>query len=153
MTAMISTAAYPRERDATPAEIEGHRRAIVAALDRLFVHETPTRHSRAHLRLAGPTLAVLKADSTGEGLRLFLRSRGRDLYAAGGDEELMLAFSAVIRERPDRRAFNRTLLASLWSDIGRLTSRAPIESAVRPQPLAPSGNHLNTLKKSAFVRS
>jgi hypothetical protein len=51
-------------------------------------------------------------------LRLFLRSRGRDLYAAGGDEELMLAFSAVMRERPDPRAFNGTLLASLWSDIG-----------------------------------
>jgi hypothetical protein len=66
----------------------------------------------------GPGLAALKANQTGEGLRLFLRSRGRDLYAIGGDEELMLAFSAVMRERPDRRAFNRTLLASLWSDIG-----------------------------------
>lgn len=97
------------------AEIEKQRGAVVAALDRLFAHEIPTRR---RLRLVAPKMAVLKADQAGEGLRLFLRSRGRDLYAIGGDEELMLAFSAVMRERPDRRAFNRMLLASLWSDIG-----------------------------------
>jgi hypothetical protein len=100
------------------AEIENQRGAVMAALDRLFEHEVPARRSRVNLRLVTPKLAVLKADPVGEGLRLFLRSRGRDLYTAGGDEELMLAFSAVMRERPDRRAFNRTLLASLWSDIG-----------------------------------
>jgi hypothetical protein len=101
-----------------PAEIENQHGAVIAALDRLFTHEVPSRRSRVNLRLVAPKMAALKADQAGEGLRLFLRSRGRDLYSIGGDEELMLAFSAVMRERPDRRAFNRTLLASLWSDIG-----------------------------------
>ena len=99
-------------------EIKEQCGAVLIALDKLFEHEVPRRRSRARLRLVTPKMAVLKADQAGEGLRLFLRSRGRDLYAAGGDEELMLAFSAVMRERPNRRAFNRTLLASLWSDIG-----------------------------------
>jgi hypothetical protein len=113
MSALIHIAESKR-----PAETRPQLDAVIAALDRLFAHEIPTWRSRPHLRLVGPALSVLKADQMGEGLRLFLRSRGRDLYTIGGDEELMLAFSAVMRERPDRRAFNRTLLASLWSDIG-----------------------------------
>jgi hypothetical protein len=90
--------------------------AVLAALDKLYEHEVPTRRSR--LRLVSPAISVLKVDRTGEGLRLFLRSRGRDLYALGGHLELFAAVRAVILARPERRAFNRTLLASLWSDIG-----------------------------------
>ena len=95
-----------------PPEIEKQHGAVIAALDKLFEHEVPRRRSRAHLRLVTPKLAVLKADQTGEGLRLFLRSRGRDLWALGGHLQLFAAVRVVMAARPDRQMWNRTQLAA-----------------------------------------
>lgn len=109
-------AAHPRARGAT--SIEDQHGAILAALDKLYEHEVPQRRSRTRLRLVTPRLAVLKADQTGEGLRLFLRSRGQDLYGAGGHLGLFAAVRAVMMARPGRRTWNQMQLAALWGDIG-----------------------------------
>ena len=68
-------------RRASLTSIEDQHGAVLAALDKLYEHEVPKRRSRTRLRLVTPRMAALKADQTGEGLRLFLQSRGRDLWA------------------------------------------------------------------------
>ena len=97
-------------------EIEKQRGAVLVALDRLFEHEVPRRRSR--LRLVSPAMSVLKVDRTGEGLRAFIVSRGRDLFNIGGHLELFAAVRAVMAARPERQMWNRTQLAALWGDIG-----------------------------------
>ncbi|HZZ25979.1 MAG TPA: hypothetical protein VFE60_27035 [Roseiarcus sp.] len=109
-------AAHPRARGAT--SVEEQRGAVIAALDKLYEHEVPKRRSRTRLRLVTPRLAALKADQTGEGLRLFLQSRGRDLWAIGGHLELLAAVRVVMAARPGRKTWNTMQLTALWSDIG-----------------------------------
>jgi hypothetical protein len=115
--------------------VEKLRRAVLAALDKLYAHETPKRRSRSRLRLVTPFMAVLEADQTGAGLRLFIISRGRELYAAGGHLELFAAVRAIVAARPARKTWNTLMLASLWSDIGDGAQFSPDASALRPQPL------------------
>jgi hypothetical protein len=97
-------------------EVEKQHGAVLAALDRLFEHEVPRRRSR--LRLVSPAMSVLKVDRTGEGLRAFIVSRGRDLFDIGGHLELFGAVRAIVAARPERQTWNRTQLATLWGDIG-----------------------------------
>jgi hypothetical protein len=109
----------PTRRRVSLAEIEKQHIAIVVALDRLFAHEVPAgeRH-RVGLRLVWPEEDALDRDPIGEGLRAFIVRRGWDLLTFGGQVELFAAVRAVMAARPERRMWNRTLLAALWGDIG-----------------------------------
>jgi hypothetical protein len=104
------------KRPVSFTEIEKQRGAVLAALDRLFEHEVPKRRSR--LRLVSPIMSVLKVDRTGEGLRAFIVSRGRDLFDIGGQLELFGAVRAIVAARPERQTWNTMVLTGLWANIG-----------------------------------
>jgi hypothetical protein len=99
-----------------PAEVEKQLGAVLDALDRLFVHETPIGGRRVALRLVWPAGEAIDRDRAG--LRAFIVRRGWDLWAIGGHLELFRAVRAVMVARPDRQMWNRTMLAALWGDIG-----------------------------------
>jgi hypothetical protein len=103
-------------RRVSSAEIEKQHGAVLAALDRLFEHEVPKRRSR--LRMVSPAMSVLKVDRTGEGLRAFIVSRGRDLFDIGGHPELFGAVRAIVAARPERQTWNTMVLTALWANIG-----------------------------------
>jgi hypothetical protein len=100
------------------AEIEKQRAAVLVALDKLHAHEVPASGSRPILRLVHPPMAVVDHDPVGAGLRVFITCRGWDLFALGGQLELFAAVRAVMRARPERQTWNRTVLAALWSCVG-----------------------------------
>ena len=114
MSAPISIDAPGRR--SSLVEIEKQRGAVLAALDRLFEHEVPKRRSR--LRLVSPATSVLKVDRTGEGLRAFIVSRGRDPFDIGGHLELFVADRAVMVAKPERQTWNTMVLTALWANIG-----------------------------------
>jgi hypothetical protein len=97
-------------------EVEKQHGAVLAALDRLFEHEVPKR--RSHLRLVSPAMSVLKIDRTGEGLRAFIVSRGRDLFDIGGHLELFGTVRSIVVARPERQTWNTMVLTALWANIG-----------------------------------
>jgi hypothetical protein len=120
-----------KAQQALSAEIKKQHRAILAALDKLFVHEVPTG-ARPRLRLAWPVIEAIDRDPVGEGLRVFIARRGRDLWSFGGEVELFLAMRAVMAARPGRQSWNRAQLMDLWSDIG---APSPRESDLSPTRL------------------
>jgi hypothetical protein len=97
-------------------EIDRQHSAILEALDKLFALETP--------RAGKPVLHLVQSgdlsvgDRAGEGLRAFIIRRGWDLWAYGGELELFGAMRAVMAAQPSRQMWNRTVLSSLWADIG-----------------------------------
>jgi hypothetical protein len=85
-------------------------------LDKLFALETP-RAGKPVLRLVGPG-ETIDREHAGEELRAFIVRRGWDLWAYGGELELFGALRAIMAAQPRRQLWNRTMLSSLWADIG-----------------------------------
>ena len=104
------------DRQSDRAEIERQRSAVCQALDRLFELEVP-HNPHLGLRLVWSLTDAIDHDPVGTGLRSFITSRGRDLWAIGGDLELFSAMRAVMAARPARQKWNRHLLSTLWADI------------------------------------
>ena len=112
---MSSPAHIEKRSSLARAEIEKQREAIVAALDRLFEYEVPRR--RSQLRLVSPAISALKGRPHWRGIAISFSVRAVATSAIGGDESsCCLLRRHAQTSRP--RAFNRTLLASLWSDVG-----------------------------------
>jgi hypothetical protein len=99
------------------AEIDRLHGAVLQALDKLFELEVP-RGPRPGLRLVRSGSDAIGHDPAGEGLRAFIIRRGWDLWGAGGELELFGAMRAIMAARPQRQMWNRTLLSTLWADIG-----------------------------------
>ena len=108
-----------KKPNAGSAEVDKQRGAVVDALDRLFAHEIPAGdRPRVCLRLVWPEGEAIDRDPVGEGLRAFIIRRGKDLWTIGGHLELFAAVYAIMLARPERQMWNRTMLATLWGDIG-----------------------------------
>jgi hypothetical protein len=135
----VNPAARSKARRALAAEIEKQHGAILAALDKLFLREVPTdRHPRARLRLVWPATEVIDRDRVGEGLRAFIRYRGRDLWSYGGELQLFAAMRAIAAARPGRRSWNQAQLATLWFDIEAASDLGPPALCIDGPELRPA---------------
>jgi hypothetical protein len=108
----------PSQTEIDTLEVGRQRTGVIVALDKLFAAEVLAADRHPKLRLVWPAIEAIDRDSAGEGLRTFITRRGRDLYAIGGQLELFATVRAVMVVRPERQAWNRTQLASLWGSIG-----------------------------------
>jgi hypothetical protein len=100
-------------------EIEKQHRCILAALDKLFLHEVPAEgQPRPRLRLVWPATEAIDRNPVGEGLRALIRYRGRDLWSYGGEYQLFVAMRMIAAARPGHRSWNQMQLMALWDDIG-----------------------------------
>jgi hypothetical protein len=98
-------------------EVERQHRAVLDALDKLYKYEVPARAGKPALRLVRPGGDVDPYPAAAE-LRAFIVERGVALWAYGGELELFGAMRAVMAARPYRQKWNRTVLSTLWADIG-----------------------------------
>jgi hypothetical protein len=98
-------------------ELDQQHGAILAALDKLYEYEVAACASRPVLRLVSPGDAIDR-DSASEGLRVSLVRHGWDLWAFGGELGLFDALRYVMARQPHRQKWNRTVLSTLWADIG-----------------------------------
>jgi len=71
-----------KAQQALSVEIKKQHRAILAALDKLFVHEVPTG-ARPRLRLAWPAIEVIDRDPVGEDPMRVIRGQGRYPWSVG----------------------------------------------------------------------
>jgi hypothetical protein len=89
--------------------------AVLAALDELY--EVAARADRPALRLVSPAAETIDRD-TGAELRGSLVAHGWNIWAMHGELGLFDALRYVMAARPARQMWNRTILSTLWAEIG-----------------------------------
>jgi hypothetical protein len=108
------------------AEVRRLRSTVLAALDRLYAHETAA--GAARLRLVWSAGGVASTDSEGEELRATIARCGWNLWSYGGQLELFAAVREMLEARPSRQAWYRTQLQGLWGDIGAVTALSRLKT-------------------------
>jgi hypothetical protein len=119
---MITISTKPTR--AYQAEVERQQGFIQRALDKLFELEVPSAEPRPGpaLRLVSPlgeqADELIANQRATVAARAYLVSRGWELWETGGEIELFNTMRKVMEARPERKRWNRSVLSSLWADVG-----------------------------------